>query len=337
MNHQLLAVTAAAMLAAGPSLAQDQEKELAALFATADRDKSGFLERDEFAGSQEQFEAIDANADRKLTKAELAKSELVRRIFATMRRDDAAPRARVDTDALLARRLAALKRFDANQDGRVTRAEWRGEEAAFRELDVDGNGTLDAADRNAVRKRLAEEPVEAALPEFKSALESVEELLRRLDDDKDGQLTRAEAREHRVGPAFDWADRNRDDRLDPQELQRLVGEVARLVETRDRGSGRVQAYRVPFATWDKDGNGRIEVAEWQGPAYLFPRIDQDRDAALTEREVLRYARSVEGRSFAERFDLNDDGRVTQEEFGGPPDAFRRFDRNGDGVVTGADR
>ncbi|MBI5852781.1 MAG: EF-hand domain-containing protein [Planctomycetes bacterium] len=321
----------------GASRAQDLAQAIEQLFAAADRDKSGYLERLEFAGSDEQFAEVDVNKDKKLAKDELAKSDLVRRYLATMRRDDGAPRARVDADALALRRLQALKRFDPNQDGRVTRAEWQGDEGAFRELDLDGDGVLDGGDREVARKRLDGADTEPVLPEFKSALEGVEELVRRMDDDHDGELTRAEVKGTKVDDAFEWADRNRDGKLDPQELQRLVSEVARFVERRNRGNGRVESYRVPFGTWDKNGDGRIETGEWQGPAYLFPRIDQDRDAALTELEIRRYARSVEGRTFAERFDLNDDGRVTQDEFGGPPDAFRRFDRNGDGVVTSADR
>lgn len=39
---------------------------------------------------------------------------------------------------------------------------------------------------------------------------------------------------------------------------------------------------------------------------------------------------------AERFDANDDGEITQEEFTGPKEMFGRMDRNGDGTVTAAD-
>ena len=58
---------------------------------------------------------------------------------------------------------------------------------------------------------------------------------------------------------------------------------------------------------------------------------------MTPDEIERYRRSVEGATFLERFDLNDDGRVTLEEFGGSPAAFRRADQNGDGTVSLADR
>ncbi|MFO1052794.1 MAG: hypothetical protein U1F36_11320 [Planctomycetota bacterium] len=314
-----------------------QDAELIRIVATLDADKNGTIERSEFPGSDEQFAAIDTDKDRKLSKAELAKSDLVRRLLGTMRSDDAPPRAREDQGALALRRLENLARFDPNHDGRVQKDEWRGSATAFAELDLDGDGVLSPRDLELARRRVSAPIAATGLPEFKSNLEAPAELLRRLDRDRDGAIQRREVGDHRLAPAFDWADRNRDGALDERELQRLVGEVARQVERRNRGSGRIQAYRVPFATWDSDKDGRIAVAEWKGPAYLFARIDSDRDAALLPAEIERYVRSVEGSTFLERFDLDDDGKVTAAEFGGPIDAMRRFDRNRDGVVSGADR
>jgi Ca2+-binding EF-hand superfamily protein len=36
----------------------------------------------------------------------------------------------------------------------------------------------------------------------------------------------------------------------------------------------------------------------------------------------------------ERLDRNGDGRVSRDEFDGPPEHFNHFDRNGDGYITG---
>ena len=72
-------------------------------------------------------------------------------------------------------------------------------------------------------------------------------------------------------------------------------------------------------------------------AHLFPRIDLNRDGAVTKLEVARYKLSVEGDNFIERYDLNGDGKVTRKEFSGPTDAFRRADRNGDGIISQTDR
>ena len=83
--------------------------------------------------------------------------------------------------------------------------------------------------------------------------------------------------------------------------------------------------------------GQLEQDEWLQRPALFPRIDTDRSAAVTPDEIERYRRAVEGVTFLERFDLDDNGRVTLEEFGGSPESFRRADRNGDGVVSRRDR
>lgn len=48
------------------------------------------------------------------------------------------------------------------------------------------------------------------------------------------------------------------------------------------------------------------------------------------------SRNMQGRNIWERmsrFDKNDDGKITREEFGGPERAFERFDMNRDGELT----
>src|SRR5690606_3574007 len=141
----------------------------------------------------------------------------------------------------------------------------------------------------------------------------------------------------KLAGGFAWADTNRDGRLDRRELTRLVQAVDRELLARQRGDARPEPFRVPFAAWDRNRDGRLEAAEWQQRRDLFPRIDSDRDAAVTPEEVRRYVLSVQGTAFVERFDLDGDGRVTAAEFGGPNGAFRRADRNGDGAVSAADR
>lgn len=317
--------------------AQDPEKVLAGVFARFDRDSNGLIERGEFPGSDEQFEALGPGSDGKVTPEEFAASPVARRLLAARVRDASQPRERADADALLERRLEAAQRLDRNRDGKVTREEWNGDAATFAELDLDADGDLDRADRTEARRRAPLEVADARLPEFHAPLDPPERLLKRLDRDGDGELTEAEVHGHKLAAAFAWADEDDNGKISPRELARLVNEVRLRVRMRSRGDARPEAYSIPFSSWDRDDDGRIDTAEWRGPKYLFPRIDQDRDAALSELEVERYVRSVEGSTFLERFDLDEDGRVTLEEFGGPPGAFRRADRNGDGVVSRADR
>src|SRR5262249_40517925 len=98
-----------------------------------------------------------------------------------------------------------------------------------------------------------------------------------------------------------------------------------------------RAVEIPFDAWDKNHDDKLDINEWVDFKPLFARIDANKDSVITREEIARYKRSVEGETFLERFDLDGDGRVTLAEFGGPVEVFRRLDRNGDGVISAADR
>lgn len=332
-----LATLAFVILVAGPAVGQTAEMVLRDAYQRLDRNGDGRVERAEFPGSDAQFEALGAGADGAVSAEEFGRSPLGRQLVAARVADASQPRARADADALLERRIAAAERLDANRDGEVTPAEWTGDTRTFAELDLDADGDLDRADRAQARRRAPGAGLAPQLPDFDSGLGGLDRLREELDRDGDGAISAQEARGNRLEAAFPWADLDRDGGLEAAELERLARAIAEQLRARDRGDGRPTAYRVPFSSWDDNGDRRIELAEWKGPKYLFPRIDADRDAALSEAEVARYVRSVEGTTFFERFDLDDDGRVTPAEFGGPPATFRRADRDGDGSVTNGDR
>jgi Ca2+-binding EF-hand superfamily protein len=334
-----LAIAGLLVPAAGRAQDPAAAKLLEAAFARLDPNRDGRIERAEFPGSDVQFAMLGPGADGVVTAAEFATSPFGRQLLAAQLREASAPRPRVDPEAGIAPRIEAALRLDQNRDGRVTESEWTGDAVTFAALDLDGDGAVDRSDLAEARRRAPAAAAASAggLPEFKRELEPAPRLLERHDRDRNGALSPAELRGSRAEPAFVFADRDGNGELDLGELERLVGEVRRRVLGRNRGDARAPALQVPFGSWDKNGDGRLEVGEWQGPPYLFPRMDRDRDAALTEAEIERYLRAVAGETFLERFDLNGDGRVTGEEFGGPPAAFRRFDRNGDGVVSAADR
>ncbi|MCC6670646.1 MAG: EF-hand domain-containing protein [Planctomycetes bacterium] len=319
-------------LAPGMPLAAqgDDAKEL---FASFDRNKDGVVVRDEFPGSDAQFQAMDKDRNGKVTPAELAASEVLRALRAA--RDSAArpPRARTGLADVAEARLAVLLQGRA----RIPRAEWTGTDVGFQSLDLDGNGVLDAADKAAAARRTAERASAPPPLERLTALPSAEQILERFDRDQDGRLARGEAQGERIAEAFQAGDANRDGFLDREELERLLALVRRYQEEKARGSAKVRAYQVPFDAWDKNGDGRLDTDEFVERKELFPLLDRDRDGAVTREEVERYVRAIEGEEFLQRFDLNGDGRVSPEEFGGPPAVFRRMDRNGDGFVSGQDR
>lgn len=322
-------------------VAQADEVVLKRTFQNYDRNKDGFVLREEFPGSDQQFALMDKNKDKKVTFEEFVASPLARRILASRRRDREEPRQRVTLQQLALKRLQNLSRFDKNRDGKVTPREWTGTEAAFKSLDLDKNGILDSKDRKAAKAYASayEEPGADIVKGIRKRLPRMEDLLKQWDKNKDGQLSKSELPKGKtLYKLFDHADTNGDKQLDERELRYIVGRVNAYVNMRNAGGYRRQrAFEVPFAAWDKNKDGRLDTKEWVERKNLFKRMDVNRDAHVTRLEVERYKRSVEGETFIEKHDLNGDGRVTLEEFGGSPDAFRRADRNGDGYISSRDR
>jgi Ca2+-binding EF-hand superfamily protein len=330
-----------ALAAPAPAQGPGEEAVLKRAFQNYDRNKDGTVTREEFPGSDIQFGLMDADKNKQVTYEEFKASPLAKRLLASRRRDMGEPRERVTLEQLAYKRLQNLARFDTNKDGKVTLAEWTGTEAAFKSLDLDFNGVLDKKDRNAAKVYATayEEPGADLVKSVRSRLPGVEELLKLWDKNKDGQLAKTEVpRDKPLYKLFDNADANGDKQLDERELRYAVGRVNEYVNMRNAGGyRRERAWDVPFAAWDKNKDGRLDTKEWVEKKNLFKRIDVNRDAHVTRDEVERYKRSVEGENFIQKHDLNGDGRVSLEEFGGSPDAFRRADRNGDGYISSRDK
>jgi hypothetical protein len=90
-----------------------------------------------------------------------------------------------------------------------------------------------------------------------------------------------------------------------------------------------------FDRLDRNNDGRLSLAEWQGPRDLFERLDLNRDGFLT-RDELRQHRG-DGGDRLDRFfrtaDANGDGRLSRSEWPGDLARFDRLDRNHDGFLT----
>ena len=173
-----------------PSQTRQERDALKSNFARMDRDNNGVLQRADFPGSDRQFTAMDRDRNRKVSLEEYTDSEVGRRFLAATYRNSMEPRSRTTAEQLQSRRLMWVSRFDGNRDGKLTREEWTGSPLAFISLDADGNGVIDSSDRTEAEGNRS--PPEPTLPRLTSRLQEPDYLVKRLDRNRDGMLSRHE-------------------------------------------------------------------------------------------------------------------------------------------------
>ncbi len=141
----------------------------------------------------------------------------------------------------------------------------------------------------------------------------VDRILRLLDKDKDGKISRAEAKGSPLEAVFDRIDRNHDGFLDREELMRGRGVMARPAnaapaDTRPTPTPSDRPVPTPSTTPAPD------TSSTKAP-----------DLPPGMREVLH----DQVRAFIQKYDRNADGKIDMAEF---QDVFRDVDRNHDGKV-----
>lgn len=163
--------------------------------------------------------------------------------------------------------------------------------------------------------------------------------LRSFDRNKDGLV---QAEEY-PGDAKRFAkfDKNDDGALEWKELIRLARDEIDEIRKTMRSPNRLEFLRIH----DLNGDRRIDSEEYDGSDRNFRKYDTDGDGTVTYAELYP-ERMMEGPAEAPpipeqdvigSMDTDDDGRVSREEFKGTDAAWRRLDRNGDGVISKSDR
>lgn len=249
----------------------------------------------------------------------------------------------------------ALRVWDADGDGALSAAECP-DPALFQEVDRDRDGKatreelaayLDgekAAPKPPPEEGKKKEPAPEKKPEApapRRAARRPQDFLARFDADKNGRIEKAEFR----GGEEEFAryDKNRSGALEPREVEAYLED--RLAEA--KRNPRPEEFLELF---DGNGDGKVTRAEYDGPRLFFRLYDRDRDDAVTEAELrapeMREAGAapetgdgptpLPKRTLLERYDADGDGRVTLEELGGAENVLARLDRNGDGVLSGAE-
>lgn len=133
----------------------------------------------------------------------------------------------------------------------------------------------------------------------------------------------------------------------------LMSLTTLAVFAQDQGQGNQGQFDPAawFARCDANADGKVTRDEFQGNDAMFTRLDANGDGAITRDELGAMpgdrpgprAEGEGGQRFGDpaqrwqmmlqRFDQDNDGKLTAEEFQGAPRIFTLLDRDGDGVLT----
>jgi Ca2+-binding EF-hand superfamily protein len=190
-----------------------------------------------------------------------------------------------------------IKRFDKNKDGFLTKDELPPRLAAiFERADQNKDGKLDANEVDqmlrALRQRLTPDANKGGKPANNPEVgRRVDEIFTRLDTNKDGKISRDEAK----GPLqtyFDQIDVNKDGFLDKAEVRRAV---ERFLQQRPQDAGKSKEAAKPaapepkipdFDSFDLDADGRLSREELSRTPYAnrFDEMDTNKDGKIDRKE-----------------------------------------------------
>ncbi len=183
---------------------------------------------------------------------------------------------------------ALFKQLDENEDGRIVRYEYKGEEEEFYRLDDNGDGAVTLSEMlrgkaAAPRGGAPAKPrVEAALPD---------DLFKEWDQDEDGQLAPEEFKGSRE--IFDRLDKDADGYLSPKEL-RLSATPPKGTKAAAKQKGGAGPEAAGAQAEIKGAPGSVSREEFKGPQSLFDQIDTDKDGFMSPDELEKYRQSLLG-------------------------------------------
>lgn len=176
-----------------------------------------------------------------------------------------------------------FRAMDADNDGKVSAAEYKGPEGSFGRIDADGDGFIDKSEATRAFRGGAGDPMRRRLAA--------------MDVNGDGKVAHDEFQGPQ--PLFDRLDTNKDGAISPDDrpspADRPALRKAEIPPTRrpEGPSLPLAALGRRFMNLDKDGDGKVSKEEFQGPAEgVFDRVDADHDGGISREEL---------RAAAERF------------------------------------
>lgn len=314
------------VLVTSPLLAQDDlDAKVKKFFERFDANKDGVVSSEEYTDA-ETFKRLDINRDGKITAADFKPY-------------DSQP-AKPDAGAEL------MKRFDANKDGKISRGELEAAPQLFARLDSDANGELSkdeaakasAADVAKIKTGGSQAPEMGDRPKRRGGMGM-------LDTDGDGKVSKKEFLAMQA-KNFDRMDANKDGALDAEELKRSPMAQAMRGKRGGGDQNNEQALtraKMMIKRVDKDGDGAISKEEApERMAQMFDRADKNGDGKITAEELVAAFGARGGKKRRPQGgDKPGEKKGDANKPGDAPDAeqrvkmiLQRFDKNGDGELTG---
>jgi Ca2+-binding EF-hand superfamily protein len=207
--------------------------------------------------------------------------------------------------------------MDRNNDGVITRDEWRGSAQSFKVHDWNGDGQLSG---NEVRVGAARDDRASNTDNFDYYEREyvfddwTDRGFRALDYNRDNRITRDEWHFDREG--FVRADHNRDGAISRAEF------INQDAVDDDRGDS--------FPYLDANRDGRISREEWHGSPSRFATLDVNHDGFVSRTEMVG---TVAPPDLFTSLDMNRDRTITPNEWQWSRSSFDRLDINHDGRLS----
>jgi Ca2+-binding EF-hand superfamily protein len=214
--------------------------------------------------------------------------------------------------------------MDRDQDGVITRDEWRGNDQSFRVHDWNNDGMLSGDEIRGGARRSGRIPDEDDSSDDRANdfRDWTPRAFANLDHNRDGRIARNEWRASRE--SFRRADRNNDGTLTRTEFLNESG-WQNDSESDWQNDNRVDR----FDNLDRDNNGIVTRGEWQGNAQRFEALDVNGDGALSRDEVI--GRDAP-RDLFQSLDADRNGVISRGEWRWSEASFNSRDANRDGVL-----